>query len=438
MGDFNPSNSLIRVSHETTPGIPRETGWVDHEFVDEDVAPEYGTIQSESITRNSQTPKAQPSKINSGGTINVELDPEGHYHYFANLQKHSATPTNPDTGVYVHKLAPSETDVDFPLSLTVEISRDDDAPSVNKGARVATIDVTVEPESFVRAAIGLVVERSEYYGAAVETSVTSTPTDPIIRGLPNYTDYILADGDVYVQVFDNTLAPDSIEILVKVGAAAAFDDDNPITVPVGVWTELFLTGTSVTRIGTRDIPVQVRWANFTNVTDLDTWRFDRERAVWVPVYADVPKFNEIFAAIYIDDIEYEIDQITLNLTRPAATKHAIGGRHAKRIKERGRRAPGGSFSREYLDVGLKKRLERAQSFGLRLDMYSGEEIEVGYEHSYSFVAMNCVFGTAKHATVQGNEEMNESYPFTCHPSTDVTYPDDITVTITNTIASLAA
>lgn len=439
MPDFNPSNGLVRASHETTAGVARETGWHYMEFVDEDISPEYGTIDSNSISNNSQRPKSQPSKINSGGNLNVELDAEGHAIFFANVQKHSATPTNPGSGdVYVHKLAPSETDVDFSNTLTIEISRDDDNPSLNKGCRVNNIEVSIEPENFVLTTFGVAVERSEYYGAAVETSVSTTPVDPLIRGLPKYSDWILADGDVFVKVGSIAGAPNSITIQTKIGAAASFDTNTPITVPVATWTELWSTDATPERLGTRDIPLQIYWTAFTNVAANDTWRFDRERAVWTPVYPDIPKFNEIYASVLIDGTEYEIDQVTLTITRPAEPKHAIGGRHAKRIKERGRREVGGTFQREYLDVGLKKKLERAQEFELSIRAYSGEEIDNGYEHSIEFISKKCVFGTSKHATISGNDQMDESYPFTCHPSADVTYPDDMTIVITNTIADLTA
>ena len=437
MGDFNPANGLIRVAHETVTGIPDESGWVDHEFVSEDVSPEYGVIISQSISNNSETPTSQPSKINSGGNINLELDPEGHYHYIANLMKHAETPVNVTGSVYSHKLAPTETDVDFAPSLSVEISRDDDAPSINKGSRVSNVDINIEPENFVTATVGVIVERSEYYEAATQTAATSTPTAPILRGLPRYEDWILADGNVLVQVEDASNAPTSIDIVVRVGAGA-FATDTPLTVPAATWTELFTSAATPVRLGTRDIPVQIYWANFTNITNADTWRFDRERAVWVPVYPDVPKFNEIFASIYIDGTEYEIDQVALSIARPVSNKHAIGGRHAKRVKERGRRTSGGTLTREYLSTDLRKKLERYREFALQIEMYSGEAITGSHEHYLKIIAKNCRYGTSKVATITGNDEMNEAYPFTCHPSSDPTYPSSVTIELQNTVADLSA
>lgn len=437
MPDFNPSNGLIRVAHEPTAGQAATSGFVDHLFVSEDVSPEYSTIDSQSISNNAETPESQPSKINSGGNIIVELDAEGHYHYLANMMKHAATPVNPTGSVYQHKLAPTETDVDFADALTIEIDRDDGSPSLNKHARVGSFELSIEPSNFVNATIGVVVERSEYYSAAVETAATSTPTDPLIRGLPKYSDWILADGDVLVQVEDASNAPTSIDIVVRVGAGS-FATDTPLTVNAAEWTELFTSAATPVRIGTRDIPVEIYWPNFTNVTNGDTWRFDRERSVWVPAYPDVPKFNEIFASVIIDGSEYEIDQITLTATRPVSIKHAIGGRHGKRVKERGRRTVSGTFQREYLDTSLKKKLERAQQFALNIEMYSGEAITGSYEHYIKFIAKNCIFGTSKVAVIAGNEEMNESYPFTCHPSSDVNYPSSLTVEMQNTVADLSA
>src|SRR6476469_6755651 len=108
MGDYNPANGQIRHAWETVIGIPDEANWHDHEFVSESLSPEYTKITPNSITTNAQIPAGQPSKIHGGGEIPVEWDPEGPVRYLAAIQKKGSVSTL-DTGVYQHKLAPSET-----------------------------------------------------------------------------------------------------------------------------------------------------------------------------------------------------------------------------------------------------------------------------------------------------------------------------------------
>lgn len=447
MADFNPANGLIRHAWEDVAGIANESGWHDHEFVSESLSPEYGVIQPQSITRNAQVPMGSPSKIRGGGEINVEWDAEQYARYIANVQRGGATPVNPVGSVYVHKLAPSESDIEFPDTMSIEIWRDDNLPALAKGCRVNSLSFELSPESFLTGAIGIAPERIEYYDgpARIDAIGAPTPTAPIIRGLPSYDGWNLVDGNVYAIVSDVTdIGTGVVGIKTKIGSASTYDGTQ-LNITVGNdsqgrprYYEIFDENDA--RIGTRDLPVQIHLADTTNIALNHEWRFDRERTVWIPSYPSLPKFNEIYAAIFIGDSlataeEYEIDQFSLAITRPAEPKFAIGGRHAKRVKQRGQRTVSGSLQREYLSVALRKRLERAKAFWLRVEAYSGEAIEGVYEHSMLLYAGATLLG-GNTPSIGGQDSMDENYNFTCHPSGDATYPDDCTIVLTNTIASL--
>jgi hypothetical protein len=448
MGDFNPANGQIRHSWETTPGIPRETGWKDHEFISETLSAEYGTILSQSITRNAQRPKGSPGKIRGGGEIQVEWAPEGLSRYLANIQKRSATPVDLSGGLaWQHKLAPSESDVEFDPTMSVEVWRDDDLGHIGKGIRVNSLSFDVSPESFVVGAIGLAPERLEYWADAVRTDALggAVPTKPFIRGLEKYVNWILADHAVHLKVVDVTDIlddPPAVVFKAKIGAASAYGAGvvGNFTIIAGNDSQgrprfiEFLDETGE-RIGTRDLKVEGHFDNFTNVVLDNEWRFDPVRGVWVPVLPAVGKFNEIYAAIMIGETfasaeEYEIDQFSLTIARPAEPKFAIGGRHAKRVKERGQREAGGSFSREYLDVTLRKRLERAEDFWLKVGFSNGEVIDGGVEGTLDLIC-GASLGSGSTPTIEGQDAMNENVTFTLHPSGDATYPDDVTVVLVN-------
>lgn len=85
-----------------------------------------------------------------------------------------------------------------------------------------------------------------------------------------------------------------------------------------------------------------------------------------PVYPDVIPFNEVYAEIYVDGATFRTNQLSLNLPSGCRCLLLIGGRYPVLIRERGRRQVGGTLVREYLDVELRKKLERSRTFGLRL------------------------------------------------------------------------
>lgn len=429
MPDFNPAESLIRNAYETTEGLATEANWHYHDFVSETLANDAGVIEDPSITAAGEEPESLPSKLSTAGTIAVAWNAEGHAHYLANLIGQSATPTNPTAGVYVHKLAVGETDVAIPDTMTVEVSRDDGLPQLFLGARVAKASFALQPSSLLTGSIDLIAIRSHYWKAASQTAGTST--DPILRNFPNATKWAAADHDVYLKCTDGATKA----FKAKVGSAAAYGGAGTVmTFTAATWIPLIdETGA---RIGDRALEVEAYFPDFSGLATNDEWKFDSERAVWVPSIPDVPKFNEIYAVIEIDSATIRLEQISLDILRPTQAVMNIGGRFADAVMHRGRRSASGSIQRDQLDVTLRKKLERGTPFSLRLEAYTGLAIgATAYEHSLAIVAMNCV-PSGKTVTVANGQRLTEVIPFTCHPSSDVTYPNAVTLELTNSLANL--
>jgi len=445
--DFNPANALMRHAWETVVGIPDEANWHDNEIVSEAISGDYGLIQPKSITKNSQIPAGQPSKITFAGGIPIEWDSEMYSRYIANLQRKGSV-ANPTPGVYVHKLAPSETAVSFKESLSVEVSRDDGIPQISTDFRVNSLKFSLAPEGFYTGEIGAAIARGEYWDDTDRIDVLggAEPTYPFIRGLPEYDDWNLSAADGQVRLKVTVIAGSIITFLAKLGTGAYGATSFNVTVGNDSqgrprFYEIIDSNTG-TRMGTRDLPVEVHVDAVASYVVNQEFSIQRERPVWTPVYPSVPKFNEIFAKILLGETlataeEFEIDAFDLTVTRPAAPKFAIGGRHAKRVKVRGQRTVTGTIKREYISVELRKRLERAHPAWLQVDAFDGEVIAGGYEGQLSLICGLFVLG-GKTPSVGGQDSMDENYNFTAHPSGDVTYPDDLTILNTNTIASLAA
>lgn len=443
---FNPANTLVSMGWESVPSIPTTT-WRDFKVVSEDLADDSPLIQSASIVNNSQRQRGAPSKIDTGGSFPVELDAEGHARFVADVQRKGSV-TNPATGVYIHKLAPSETSVTMPQTFSMRVWRDDGMPQIFKGGRMQSWELSLEPRGFLKSTFTPVFERADYWAdATVVTEGSANANKIVLQGLPRLSNWetTAAAGRVYVKVSDITdIATEGIKVLVKVGQAASYgatettlrggedSDGRPYTSPL-------YDSTSGLLVGTRAMPVEAACHSFVGYQVNDEYYFDRERGVWTPSFPDVPIFNEIYAYIYIDGVRVRIRQFTLSVTRPVEAIHAIGGRYAWEVRERGERVVNVNFQREYLSTKIRKRLQSGEPFAMRLECYSGDEFETGHEHELHAVTPLLIAG-GRTPTAQGKAQMDENVQCTAHPDpTNVDgNVDDVTLYLKNSIASLAA
>jgi len=168
------------------------------------------------------------------------------------------------------------------------------------------------------------------------------------------------------------------------------------------------------------------------------WLFGRERATWTPSFADVPLFNEVFANVLIDGSAFKVNQFTLTYTIPTEPDINIGGKFADGVLQRGQRTVELSMDRRYVDDEMRKRIERAQSFMLRMDASSGVEFETGYFHELSLISPKMV-PSGRPASIAGQDSYDENITATGHPdSTQPTFTKAMTILIQNSIADLTA
>lgn len=447
MGTFNPADALVRVCHEAVPGVlPLDAAsWQDHLFTGETLSNEPSEIESESIFNSGQAAPGQPGKIVTDGDINFEVDAEGELKYFANTQRRVDT-TNPDTGVYVHRLAPSGLTA-VPATLANWISRADDMPQSFRGGRVAELEISLEVDGLLKSRAGMIYSRSDYWSPPVSLVDTGGANSslPRLRGIPQFSEWDEDDDkDIFFKASDVTGAPTSIKGFVKVGAAASYGAiESEITAGLddngdAIFNTLY-DSTTGDLIGTRAMPNELHLAATTNWAVGDEYRFDRERGVWSPAYPDVPVFNEIFAYVLIDGVTYCVEQLSIQVTRPLLTEKCIGGRFAKNVYERGSRVVTVSFQRQYTNTKLRKRLETGTPFVLKLEAYSGEEFADGHEHEFFAVAPMCI-PKGRTASVESKDSAPEAIEAQAYP--DPTngdgYVDDLTLLIKNSVSSAVA
>lgn len=441
MADFNPANGLIRNAWEATEGVVPASGWHYHDFVSESLSSIAETILPRSITTNSQQPVGSPSKINIAGGIEVDWNAEGHLHYLAALQS-KYTHTNLTAGVEELILGPGQDD---PVAETqsLEIWRDDDMAQLIRGARIRECSFNLGLRQFAQGSIQVLGTRADYWAdpSRVDAGGGTPPTTLQLRGIPNHTDWTAADGDLYMKITTATGGPPptTVKAKFKIGSASSYGSVET-TLVSGDWA-IALDSTTGVRYGDRGIPVEFYCNNFTTFAVNYEWKFDRERATWVPVMPDVVPFNEIYAEISIDGGSPErMNQVQFTVTRPVVAVFAIGKRFAWLVRERGMRTVTGSFQREYLDTNLRKKLERAKEFYLRVTCTNGIPIgSTAYEHTMELIAPKCMMGGAT-PSIGGQDQMDENPTFTCHPdSTDPDgFVDDITIRIVSSIADPTA
>lgn len=443
MPDFNPGAATMRVATVKTPGcIPDAADFVDHEFISETLANEQAGVERESITNAAQKPVPEPGKFQTDGEVEVELNAEQHPHYLANIQT-KITTTSPATDVYEHRLGVTEDD-DFPVSLCVQVNRDDGMPQSFRDGSVNEATITLEEGGLLKANFALIFTRGDYFDDPTQVEDGATPnSSPQLRGIPNYTNWNLADGDIYIKA-TSAHAAGTYSAVAKIGAAATYGVAD-FDVLTGLdangnprWVNV-VNSNGGAEIGTRANPVQITHLVGTGVEIDDEFRFNRERGEWVPAYADVPIFNEVNAFLYVDGAEICIEEFELSISRPVTRKRCIGGFFTRKILRRGAREVTLTLGRQYDDTFFRKKLEGAQSIYFLLEARSGEEFETGFEHGMDIFCPNVKL-TGRPATVESSDEFPEQITGTCHASAAgvLGFFDDVTVTFINSIPDLTA
>lgn len=432
----NPANLQVRYGFEATKGLGNPATFQDCRVLSETLGAELPTIPDDSIIPDAEHGEGLPTKIAVGGDLNVNWMPEDHAKFIAAFFGKSATPTQSPTGVWLHKMAVTETDVSF-SELAIEVERDLLRPELMVSGLPSQLTFNAGPRSLLNGAITMQHPRFHMFEDSVQTLGSST--DPFIRGYSTYANLALTDGDIYVEVSAVPGGAD-FDIKAKIGAGSTYDGAViPITVGNDsngdpIWTTL--TDENDDQIGSVDLPVQVHWANLTSVIATDEWRFDRERAVWTPTLPASSALNEIAINIQVDGVNFRIRDIAMTLTRPVVPDEVIGGRFIEEVVEFGQRIYTGQLNRLALDTTMIDRLLRAKSFDLQMDCDSTFIAATGVRRRLSLIAKNCI-PSGRTPSVGGAAQFDEPIDFEMHPSTDGTYPAAITCEIKNSQASLA-
>lgn len=448
-GQHNPAESKFRMAYELTPTLFPNAGatFHDHLLRSESFSNESEPRQDNSIYAGSQRPRALLGKFVTDGEMEVSVRPEEFSRYFAHAQG-KVTTTTPAGGTNSrkHVMAPSSSST-VPSTFAFIADRDDLNPQRFHGGQISNLEFALSADDgILSATIAALFARGDYFSETVVTTDPDVTQKPVIRGLPKYADWNLAaaaDSRVHVKVSDITdIGTGVIMVLAKVGAAAYGAIESEVRIGNDSLTGLpyfskLYDSTTGAILGTLDVPIEI---NFPSATDLDVddaWYSNVSYATWSPTYVDTPVFNEIYAGVFIDGQPYCIDEMTLGLSRPVVPRYCIGGRFPAEIRNRGQREVELEFTREYLSVDLRRRLERGEAFKFVLEAFSEVEIESGFPYYLKLVCPLCVPG-GRTASVEGQDEMPETITATCHPNADDSegYVDDLNIEEQNSLTSL--
>lgn len=443
MPDFRGGNALIRTAWETVgeEGIPVDGAtWMDHRMPPgEALQLNAPTIQDGNIASGSQRSEGLPTKIGFGGTLPLRWEPEGMFRYFAQFQQNGATPVVLTAGQsWRHKLAPSESDVDFDRSFMTRIWRDDGLPLLGLNCYVSQFNFAASVRSVITGSVNIVGERASFWDFATVVLEGGSPERPVLRGLPTYAVWSQADHDVYVKVVNTS----PMQVDVKVGSAQSYGSAN-LAVTAGSW--LTLVGTTAAgndiALGEPDSPVQL-WVGSTSGWTLnDEWRFKGESfTAWTPSLPPIKAMNEIHATITIDGTEYRIREYSLQGVWAAEADENLGGRFADAVVRTGDRQITGSIGRTMLDTRIVKRLLAGEPF--ELDAIVTSRVEIGTStNAYRFrqVCPRCVANGGQ-PTVSSAGRLPETIAFDAYPDPENGdgHIDDLTVYLDNNIEDQTA
>ena len=450
MPDFNQAKALFRYSSEAVKGVPNASGatYKDALIRTEGLANVNDLRNDSSLYSGAQRPEGVDGKKHAGGPIEVSIRPEEYTRWIASLQSKYTT-TNPGTLAYLHKLWPSGAS-DSIDTFTAMVSRDDGLPQRFLGSRPGTMSFTVSKEGdggILAATIDIKAVEGDYWPFATVVAGAGA-ADPTLRGIPPYamwTEATAIERMIFYKISDVTGlsdTPPTVEALVKIGTAASYGA-TASTIIIGVnsdtglpyYSEL-LDSNGTGPIGGDGNALRIHHPTVTSLAVNDEWSWTDARTVWSPSNVDIPAFNEVQAYIFIDGDAYCIDEFTLEVGQELDEVFCIGGRVPDEIVPVGVREVTLELTRRYRDLSLRKKLETGQTMSFRADFYTKVFIEGTTKYRFSIICSNVKL-SGPTASVESPDEFIETITGTCHPSDDVTYPDDVVFEELNAISSIA-
>lgn len=438
-GFGDPSYGLLRLAWQANLGVPATTGWHDLEMKGETAVNKSAALDRGTINRSGMTQAPLPGKLETGGDLlfGAPNPNEVAYLYAAMLGK-SASPTSPETGAYLHKLDRLETGVTFAPWLSAMAWRNDGMGQRFADCLLDSLELTWAEKAVLSVTAKFVATRGDYWADdAPQGSGTGTAV-PMLRGI-NALNFNAdnALNNVWVKV--TATATGTVTVKAKVGDATVYGSGTQV-ITRGVWTQLRDQTGALMGDAANPIEYYMPATGSIDASAPDEAKFLWRRDQWAPSYADptlVP--NETYSRVYIDGTETEIQSGKLTITKPSAAMHGFGRAAARRTRTRGNQKVMLSFSREYLDLEVRRRIETGKPFAWVLDLRSPAGIGTtgNLFYGFRFTGLNCVPTTNTPASNQSPTKSDESMEAQLAPSSDGTYPADLTVEILNSIPDLS-
>jgi len=441
---FDPAESLLRWHWEKRqaaglflPGIPFGEAPIDQCFASEDMAEEGSEIESNCLNPNSQRSEGSLSKFGTAASFVTDMDATAFAYWMALFQKKGRTPTVLTAAQsWRHILAPSETNVTFPKSLTGRVSRDDSLLQTFWGCQPNQIAISLGVREFVTVNIDFLFEHSTLYDFATvitETVPLAANKRPFLRGFPKFVNWQgtpTPTGAPEIEVTVLSAAGGTIE--TRLGTAGSFDT---ITVVDGGWVKI--KDGSGNFIGQKGNEVELYINALGDADDLDEWHFSMiGLSAWTPSLPALLNLNEAHAEIKFEGTKITVTSISLNYAKGKIADEGIGGFYPEGILESGQRFITGAIDLRYIDDSHRARLLTGEPFTLEIILPSVTDIGSSTDpFSVTLWHPNCKLN-GKPATVAGSTEYNQALAFNCYPLASDPLPDDMSATIDNGVVDL--
>lgn len=437
----DPSYALWRWAWETIPGVPPATGWHDEEFAGEKMGATFATLARNLITSSGEQPSPMDGKIGNGTFEGAKVDafnPESDWFMLAAFFGAVASPVlleaagGPLPAAYMHRLSRSQTGFTFPSTFAGLVWRDDNMADRKAFGRMQQIVVNFAEKALVGFTPTLVFARNDYLDDAIRTAGTGTAL-PVFRG--GYPAQFGADDTQNLAVQGSAFTSTTFTCKVKLGDSDSYGSSSQVFTR-GNWQNVL--DESGFLIGLPGQPLQAYFPLTGTLSATDVFTVARHRLAWAPSFPTRMAVNEVLSTITVDGVDAEVKTGALTMAGPSEAVFGFGGRQARRSRTRGQRTYSGTIAREYLDASFVARLEKSQSFALTLFLDTGVPIGATGQltEGVRLIAKNCKLAGAA-PSVTDPKTLDESLTFTCHPSSDGTYPDSVTAEVINSIPDLS-
>jgi hypothetical protein len=370
------------------------------------------------------------SKFTLGGgnpTLPVNWAIPDHYLAIAAHFGHGAAAVESPAGVWTQKLSVSQTAVTFDDRVNIEIWRDKLRGYLYERCLVSQLQFSVSPRGLLQGQIQCVGNRFTLFGEAIEITATGTPEAPKVNGFYRAD---LAD-DIFIEVA--SVAPASVK--VKIGAVATYDGT---AIPVTDDEIAILADENDVALGGEGEDVQLVVSDTSGWTVGDEWQVPYRRPQWASSLPVADQLNEVAVRIYIDGVVARLRQAQATSTRPGVLDEAVGGRFTDLIRENGFWTAEWAISRTALqEVGLEDALLHANAISLRMEAPGGLIGATGIHRRLVARSLDCR-PTGNTVQIGSADDAEEAYTLTAHPTTDVNYPDALTVELVSEVEDLAA